>query len=115
MPEQLKEQIETHLHTFPERAKELDEMKKEWKEFKARFFWAMVAFISFAVGYGVWVGSIQTDHTHLTQELDRAEAKTNSFETRITSLEVNNGEIRSRLTSIEVTLQEIKAAIIKLQ
>lgn len=115
MKDQLLVNIKTHLDTFPEHVRELEEMKKEWKEFKTRFFWAMISFTTFAVGYGIWVGTIQSEFTHLTEEVDKNSISTDTAETRISNLEINNGEIKSRLASIEVTLQEIKAAIIKIQ
>lgn len=115
MKDQLLVNIKTHLDTFPEHVREIDEMKKEWKEFKTWFFWAMISFTTFAVGYGIWVGTIQSEFAHLTDEVDKNTASQEVAETRLNNLEVNNSEIKSRLTSIEVTLQEIKTAIIKLQ
>jgi hypothetical protein len=113
--EELHDKIKDHLVTFPERYNDVLEMQKEWKSMKRIAFVTLLGFAGGILSIGIWVGTIQSNLGHFDEELSKADNKHILYESRITSLEVNNSEIRSRLTSIEVTLQEIKAAIIKLQ
>lgn len=122
MNNELHTRIENHLATFPERYKDVQEMQNEWREFrkddaaiKQKAFLVLVGFLGGFIGIGVWVGTIQSEHVHLQEEIQKLDIRFPQVDTRLTALEVNNSEIKTRLTSIEVTLQEIKAAIIKLQ
>ncbi len=115
MPIELQKEIENHLATFPERNREVEEMKKEWKEFNTRATWILVGFLGSILAIGIWVGTMQTRVETLGDGISTAIEHHIDYDKRLTALEVNNGEIRARLASIEVTLQEIKTAIIRLQ
>jgi wobble nucleotide-excising tRNase len=108
MPQELQKEIENHLATFPDRHRELEEMRKEWREFNTRATWILVGFLGSLLAIGVWVGTMET-------KVETMGDSVKDNDKRLNALEVNNGEIKSRLTSIEVTLQEIKTAIIRLQ
>jgi len=111
MPHELTRQIEDHLATFPERRKDVEEMRSEWKEFKTRAFWAMTSFIGAILGIGIWVGTIQTNIGHINELASKASVQAENTDKRLNALEVTNGEIRTKLNSIEATLQEIKVSI----
>jgi uncharacterized protein YceH (UPF0502 family) len=115
MPKDLKKEIENHLATFPERHADVIEMKKEWEEFKSRFFWAIIGSAGLFVAIGVWVGTIQSAHFHIEEEIKREENSHTLLESRVGTLEINNSEIRARLASIETILLEIKADLVKLR
>lgn len=115
MTSDLQKEIENHLASFPERYKEVEEMKREWKDFRTRSTWILVGFITSMLAIGVWVGTMQTHIESVTTQDSDDKQRFTQIESRINTLEVNNGEIRSRLASIEMTLQEIKTAIIRLQ
>lgn len=111
MPTELQKEIESHLATYPERRKDVEEMQKEWKEFKTRAFWAMASFIGAILSIGIWVGSIQTNIQHINELAGRAASQADNTDKRLNALEINNGEIKTKLSSIEATLQEIKVSI----
>lgn len=104
MPQDLQNKIENHLTQD-------EEMRKEWDDLKSKAFWIFVGSIGILVGYGIWVGTMQTKQEQLRLDVDRSMAIARDSESRIGSLEVNNSGIQARLTSIDVTLQEIKVAI----
>lgn len=111
MPEALQKEIENHLATYPERYKDITEMRNEWKEFKTKSFWAMTTFIVSILGVGVWVGTIQSNIQNIQQNSDRAAVVSEQLDKRLQILEVTNGEIKARLSSIDLTLQEIKITL----
>ena len=115
MPADLEKQIEHHLATFPERHQDFLEMREEWKEFKKKAMWTMVTFMGAILSIGVWVGTMQSQHSQLEDHGFQTNADIRVLETRLNNVEITNSEVKARLVSIEVTLQEIKAAIIKLQ
>jgi cell division protein FtsB len=115
MEEELKEKIEEHLSTFPVRYKELEEMKLETKKYRERVITALFSSLFVLVGYGMWVGNIQTTINHFSDEQIIAEKDHAKYEQRLNSLEVNNSEIKTKLINIEATLQEIKISINKLR
>lgn len=92
------ERLETEMESVLEKLQTIEQTARN----------ILVAGIVVAVGYGVWVGTIQAS---LTQTVEIAKQN----QTRVTALEINNGEIKTRLTSIEATLQEIKIAINQLR
>lgn len=111
MPAPLQKEIESHLASFPERYKDVEEMRREWAEFKSRVFWLIVSSIGIIVTYGVWIGTVQTNQAQMQSQMAEFNDNQKISETRITTLEINNGEIKTRLSSIDATLQEIKLAI----
>ena len=115
MHQELLKNVENHLATFPERHQDFLEMRAEWKEFKTRAMWAMTSFIGAILAIGMWVGTMQAQHSELEKHSVESSTDIRVLETRLNNVEVTNSEVKARLVSIEVTLQEIKAAIIKLQ
>jgi len=115
MDEELKAKIITHLDTFPIRQDEVNEMKKEWKDLKTRLTTMIFVAVGSMFAYGVWVGNLQTHISHIDQEYLLQQKKLDSDALRLSSLEVNNGEIKTKLVNIEATLQEIKISIGKIK
>jgi len=115
MPHELQKQIENHLATYPERYADVQEMRKEWAEYKTRAFWVLLGFSGSVLSIGIWVGALQSNIQNMSNEHAKSEAKTVQIDSRLNLLEVNNGEIRARLTSIDLILQEIKLSINQLK
>lgn len=118
MPETLIKQIENHLATSPDRIKEVEEMKVEWKEFKERqdkqknnMLYVVLGFAVSLISIGVWVGTMQTHIDSMLGHEDKDSERFIQIEARLNNAEVTNSEIRARLSSIDLTLQEIKVAI----
>lgn len=118
MPHELQKEIENHLATFPERNKYVEEMKKEWKEFKDReddrknkLLYIIVGFAVALISIGIWVGTIQTNIESVTNHDAEDKARFIQLEQKVTQTEISNAGINARLASIEATLQEIKVII----
>lgn len=118
MPHELQKEIENHLATFPERHKYVEEMKKEWKEFKDRederknkTLYVIVGFAVALISIGIWVGTIQTNIESVTNHDAEDKARFIQLEQKVTQAEISNAGINARLASIESTLQEIKVII----
>lgn len=118
MPHELLKEIETHLATFPERHKYVEEMKKEWKEFKDRederknkTLYVIIGFAVALISIGIWVGTIQTNIESVTNHDAEDKLRFSQLEQKVTNTEINNAGINARLASIESTLQEIKVII----
>lgn len=118
MPHELQKEIENHLATFPERNKYVEEMKKEWKEFKDRederknkTLYVIVGFAVALISIGIWVGTIQTNIESVTNHDAEDKARFIQLEQKVTQTEISNAGINARLASIETTLQEIKVII----
>lgn len=114
MPHELQKEIENHLVTFPERRKDVEEMRREWNEYKTKTFWVLVGFIGAILSIGVWVGTIQSNIEHLNEITTKTTQQVEESTRRITALEITNGEIRSTLVGIETTLQELKQGQVQL-
>lgn len=115
MPHELQKQIENHLATFPDRYNDVQEMKKEWAEYKTKAMYVLLGFSGSVLAIGIWVGTLQTNIENINQEHSKLELNTQQIEARVNLLEVTNGEIKARLTSIDLMLQEIKLAINQLK
>lgn len=118
----LLKEIETHLATFPERHKYVEEMRQEWKEFKERederknkILYVIIGFAGALISIGVWVGTIQTNIESVTTHDSEDKARFAQLEQKVTATEISNAGINARLASIESTLQEIKLAIKQIQ
>lgn len=111
----LESQVREHIITFPERQKDSEEMRDEWKDFKQKALLIMIGFLGSLLAIGVWVGTVQTSITNIASVSSRTSTQYDTIEKRVNSLEVTNGEIRSRLSSIDATLLEIKVAIKELR
>ena len=111
----LQREIENHLASFPERHKDVSEMRREWNEYKSKTLWVLLGFVGSILAIGVWVGTIQTNIQHITEVANKASTQADETVKRINALEVTNGEIRTRLSGIETTLEEIKIAIRQLR
>jgi len=115
MEEELKAKVITHLDTFPIRQEEVNEMKKEWKDLKARLTTMIFIVVGSMFAYGVWVGNLQTTLNNTNQGAMERIKRLDNYEQRITFLEITNGEIKTKLVNIEATLQEIKISIEKIR
>lgn len=118
MPHELQKEIENHLATFPERHKYVEEMRKEWKEFKERederknkILYVIIGFAVTLISIGIWVGTIDTNIESITDHDNEDKARFAQLEQKVTAAEINNAGISARLASIESTLQEIKVII----
>lgn len=118
MPHELLKEIETHLATFPERHKYVEEMKKEWKEFKDRederknkTLYVIIGFAVALISIGIWVGTIESNIESITNHDSEDKARFAQLEQKVTQAEISNAGINARLASIESTLQEIKVII----
>lgn len=111
MPHELKKEIENHLATAPEFRKEVEEMRREWNEYKSKAMWILLGFSGSLIAIGIWVGTIQTTIKSISEHESADATRFLTVESRLNSAEVNNAGVLARLASIEVTLQEIKVAI----
>lgn len=100
-----------HQQPSPTTLAELNELKAEWAQLKARALSILIGAVVIVGGYGIWVGNIRTEVAQLSSSVSTNNEERIRFEARLGSLEVNNGEIRTKLVNIEATLQEIKVAI----
>ena len=111
MTDELTQRIEHHLSGWESRQKEVEEMKREWHEFKSRALTILIGTLFALVGYGIWVGNIQSQTKYNERQLQTQEEKHILIEQRLGNVEVVNSEVKARLQSIDATLQEIKVAI----
>lgn len=118
MPHELQKEIENHLATYPERHKYVEEMRKEWKEFKERederknkTLYVIIGFAVTLISIGIWVGTIDTNIESITDHDSEDKARFAQLEQKVTAAEISNAGISARLASIESTLQEIKVII----
>lgn len=92
---------------------EVSEMKREWDVFKNRALTILVGSSMALVGYGVWIGTIQSFVTEHSRWVDRMEAKVSEIDKRQQTADVTSAEIKTKLIGIEATLIEIKKAVEK--
>lgn len=111
MPHELIKDVENHLATYPERRRDVVEMQKEWKEYKAKAMWILIGFVGSMLSIGIWVGTMQSSIETNNNEHIKMGIITDAIERRVNALEVTNGEIRARLTSIDASLIEIKQSL----
>ncbi len=103
-----------HLEPSPETLRILTEIKTEWAQLKTRALYALVTSLAVAVGYGVWVGTIQSrlddgERTHV--ELAERVAKIDGQQR---ANDVALAGIKAELASINATLLEIKSSLKRL-
>lgn len=111
--ESYEEEIRSHLAGFPTRAREVEEMKREWREFKTRALIILLGAIVAMVGYGVWVGTINTNSQSNSHQIELIQVHIAEVDRRQQSADVTSAEIRTKLISIEATLVEIKQTLVK--
>jgi hypothetical protein len=104
-----------HQAPSPQTVEEINELKEEWHEFKSRALWLLIGGLVAMVGYGSWVGVVQSEVSYNRAQLSSLDGKHAQIETRLGKVEITNSEIKSRLNSIDTTLQEIKLAIKELR
>lgn len=90
-------------------------IQEQWDSIRTRFFWTVFTSLGAFVAIGIWVGTIQAEVGHNTEEISEHKIQYTQVDSRIVSLEVNNSEIKARLASIEAILLEIKADLVKLR
>jgi hypothetical protein len=91
------------------------EMQKEWAEEKEnrrkdsmKIVWGLIASLGIFVGYGVWIGSTNSEIVHTKEDVSRLSASVTALSISDTSTQATLAGIKQQLTGIEVTLQEIK-------
>ena len=94
---------------------EVLELRHQWDELKSRAFYILLGSITVFVAYGVWVGTVQTQVSSLTEDVNGAKEERANMIQRLGALEVSNGRVETTLASIQLTLQEIKIAIKQIQ
>lgn len=87
------------------------ELQKEWRELKNRAFWILVTGLFTVIGYGMWIGTIDTKVERNQQDISENKVRLNNDEARINAIEITNSSTNARLSSIDAVLQEIKLAI----
>lgn len=114
----LLKEIETHLASFPERHRYVEEMRNEWKEFKERederknkVLYVVIGFAVALISIGVWVGTIQTNIESITNHESEDKARFAQLEKKQTETEISYAGFRAELIAIQATLQEIKLAV----
>jgi len=115
MTSDFERELEKHLDSFPERWKVVAEMREDWEEFRKKFLWTIVGSVGAFIAMGVWIGTIQSEHTHYEEEINEHKDQYTQVEQRLGTLEVNNSDIKARLANIEAILLEIKTELVKLR
>lgn len=103
-----------HLEPSPETLRILTEIKTEWAQLKTRALYALVTSLAVAVGYGVWVGTIQSrldDGERTNEELSESVSKIDGQQ-RVNDIALAG--IKAELASINATLLEIKSSLKRL-
>lgn len=100
-----------HVSPSPETTRMIEEMRTEWRQLKARFFYSFVAALSVAVGYGIWVGTIQNRIDSGEVERGVLTASVAAIDSRQRASDIASTEIKTKLVNIEMTLIEIKNAL----
>lgn len=90
---------------------ELAELKKEWDEMKSRIFVLFLGSAAVLVGYGVWVGTIQSFMNEHSRWAEKIDVRIVDMDKRQQISDVNAAEIKTKLIGIETTLIEIKQAL----
>ena len=92
-------------------SREVMELKNEWVTFKSRALKILLGSSAVLVGYGMWVGTIQSFVTEHGKWADRMEIRVVEIDRRQQSADVTNAEIKTKLVGIEASLVEIKNAL----
>lgn len=100
-----------HRGMSDETKNEIGEMRDEWADTK-KFVRGVAVVVGMALlGYGVWVGSIETRIDDFGTRITNGEKTAEDLRTKVQSAEVSAAEIKTKLTNIELTLTEIKQAL----
>lgn len=100
-----------HRGMSKETEREIGEMRDEWADTK-KFVRGVALVVGLALlGYGVWVGTIETRIDDYGSRISNGEKVYDDLRTKVQSAEVSAAEIKTKLTNIELTLIEIKQAL----
>lgn len=88
------------MHEKHELCEDIEQMKVEWKQFKNRALTILLGSCIALVGYGIWVGNIETD-------IEYTKERVNEHEKKILTLSTNESTSRAQLAGIEVQLRQI--------
>lgn len=102
-----------HQKMSPETEQEITELKAEWLDFKRVSRNILIGALVPVVGYGVWVGTIQSKINEFTRYVEVDQKMNEDIRGKIQSTEISNADIRARLINIESTLLEIKQGLKK--
>lgn len=116
------EEFRSHLEGFPERQQRTDErfkdvsaeiaeMRNEWREFKGRALSILLGGLVVMVGYGVWVGTIQSSIKNNEVLVAAQVLRVAEIERRQQTTDITNAEIKAKLVNIELGLVDIKESI----
>lgn len=97
-----------HINAIKE---EISVMRDEWKEVKNKAIGWLVTALFVVVGYGIWVGSIQTTMTENRRISDRMILQIDDVNKKQQATDITAAEIRTKLSGIEASLIEIKQAL----
>lgn len=100
-----------HRSSSPETIREIQELKNEWKDFKKMARNLLVATLTISVGYGIWIGSMQTRVDTLAEQSRQASAERAALSIRVQGNDVSTVEVKTRLANIEAVLIEIRQAL----
>lgn len=89
-------------------AGETMELRNEWRELKNKAFYVLIVAVTVSVGYGVWVGTIQTSVNNQKEAIEKNTILISSIDDQNNSAAVALGKIETRLTNIENSLAEMK-------
>lgn len=100
-----------HKSMSKETEKEIGEMRDEWSDTKKFVRNVALAVGGVLLGYGVWVGTIETRIDDFGSRISNGEKVSEDLRGKVQSAEVSTAEIKTKLTNIELTLTEIKQAL----
>jgi hypothetical protein len=103
-----------HVAPSPETMRMLTEMREEWSTLKTRALYALIGSLSLAVGYGIWVGTIQTRLSNNEETQRDIVASVAKIDGQQHANDVSMASIKAELASINTTLVEIKNELKKL-
>ena len=95
----VKEMLKTHMD---KEDNDFDDFRKTLRNF-------VLANISFLIGAGIWVGTIQTQAERNKQDIEMHIRRVESIEEKVNRTDVTQAQIQTKLSGIEAILIELKA------
>ncbi len=90
---------------------EVQELRREWEQWKSRTFWFLVASIGAFVGYGIWIGTMQTRVENAERNVAENKASISRLVDSQNVANISMASVLAKLSGIETTLSEIKATL----
>lgn len=85
-----------------------EDFQKEWSSAKGKAFNVLFGLLVVFVGYGVWVGTIQTRLSSIENQQIQIDMKVEEISRRQQLSDITGAEIKTKLINIEASLLEIK-------